>query len=106
MDYKLSDRQKAEGEAPLCSFPSNNCTLKDHSVKFTKFAEDMIIGLIKESDESAYRWEVAQLALWCSQNNRELNTLTTVKVTVDPLHLTVSAVETFRFSGIHSLPGS
>ncbi|KAI3376030.1 hypothetical protein L3Q82_016563 [Scortum barcoo] len=36
-----------------------------------------------DSDESAYRREVEQLAFWCNQNNLELNTLKTVEMTVD-----------------------
>ena len=37
-----------------------------------------IIGLIRDGDESAYRREVEQLALWCGRNNLELNSLKTV----------------------------
>lgn len=55
--------------------------------------------------------EVDQLALWCSLNNLELNTLKTVLMTVDfrrsptalpsitILNSTVSVVEAFRFLG-------
>ncbi len=69
-----------------------------------------VIGLIKDGDESAYRQEVEQLAVWCSLNNLELNTLKTVEI-VDfrrnppcspPLTImnsTVTAVESFRFLG-------
>ena len=39
--------------------------------------------LIRDDDESAYRREVEQLALWCGRNNLELNTLKTVEMTVD-----------------------
>lgn len=38
----------------------------------------MVIGLIPDGDESAYRQEVEQLVLWRSQNKLELNTLKTV----------------------------
>ncbi|XP_060943815.1 ribonuclease inhibitor-like, partial [Limanda limanda] len=70
-----------------------------------------VIGLIKNNDESAYRQEVEQLALWCGRNNLELNTLKTVEMTVDfrrsppalhpliTLNNTVLAVESFRFLG-------
>ncbi|ROL55387.1 hypothetical protein DPX16_0565 [Anabarilius grahami] len=69
------------------------------------------IGLIRDGDESAYRLEVEQLAVWCSLNNLELNTLKTVEMIVDfrrnppalpPLTImnsTVTAVESFRFLG-------
>ncbi|KAJ8353201.1 hypothetical protein SKAU_G00207680 [Synaphobranchus kaupii] len=84
----------------------------DPSVKLLKFADDTtVIGLIRDGDKSAYRQEVEQLALWCGQNNLELNKLKTVEMTVDfgrspptlptltILNSTVSAVETFRFLG-------
>ncbi len=59
----------------LFSLYTNDCTLKDPSVKLLKFAGDTtVIGLIKDDDESAYRQEVEQLAVWCSLNNLELNT--------------------------------
>ncbi len=46
----------------------------DPSVKLLKFADDtIVIGLIKDRDESAYRQEVEQLAVWCRLNNLELN---------------------------------
>ncbi len=63
------------------------------------------------SDKSAYRQEVEQLAVWCSLNNLDLNTLKTVEMIVDfrrnppalpPLTImnsTVTAVESFRFLG-------
>ncbi|KAL0161696.1 hypothetical protein M9458_045421, partial [Cirrhinus mrigala] len=76
------------------------------------FADDTtLIGLINDGDESAYRQEVKEVAVWCSHNNLELNTLKTVEMTVDfrrnppalpPLTImdsTVTSVETFRFLG-------
>ncbi len=91
---------------------TNNCTSKEPSVKLLKFADGTtVIGLIKDGDESAYRQEVEQLAVWCSLNNLELNTLKTVEMIVDfrrdapalpPLTImdnTVTAVESFRFLG-------
>ncbi len=96
----------------LFSIYTNDCTSKDPSVKLLKFADDTtVIGLIKDGDESAYRQEVEQLAVWCSLNYLELNTLKTVEMTVDfrrnppalpPLTImdsTVAAVESFRFLG-------
>ncbi len=90
----------------------NNCTSKDPCVKLLKFADDTtLIGLIQDGDESAYRQEVKELAICCSLNNMELNTLKTVEMIVDfrrnppalpPLTImnsTVTAVETFRFLG-------
>ncbi len=85
---------------------------KDPSVKLLEFADDTtLIGLIQDGDESAYRQEVKELAVWCSLNNLELNTLKTVEMIVDfrrnppalpPLTImnsTVTAVESLRFLG-------
>ncbi|XP_051548033.1 uncharacterized protein LOC127437252 [Myxocyprinus asiaticus] len=94
------------------SLYTNDCIAKDPSVKLLKFADDAtVIGLIRDDDESAYRREVEQLAVWCSQNNLELNTLKTVEMIVDfrrstptltPLTIlnsTVAAVESFMYLG-------
>ncbi len=68
----------------LFSLYMNDFTSKDPSVKLLKFADDTTLnGLIQDSDESAYRQEVKDLAVWCSLNNLELNTLKTVEMTVD-----------------------
>ncbi len=96
----------------LFSLYTNDCTSKDPSVKLLKFADDTtLIGHIQDGDESAYRQEVKELAVWCSLNNLELNTLKTVEMIVDfrrnppalpPLTImnsTVTAVESFRFLG-------
>ncbi len=96
----------------LFSLYTNDSTSKDPSVKLLKFADDTtVIDLIQDGDESAYRQEVEQLAVWCSHNNLELNTLKTVDMIVDfrrnppalpPLTImnsTVTAVESFRFLG-------
>ncbi len=69
-----------------------------------------LIGLIQDGDESAYRQEVEQLAIWSSLNNLELNTLKTVDMIVDfrrnppallhsPSYSTVTAVDSFRLLG-------
>ncbi|KAL0153349.1 hypothetical protein M9458_051345 [Cirrhinus mrigala] len=96
----------------LFSLYTNDCTSKDPSVKLLKFADDTtLIGLIQDGEESAYRQEVEQLAVRCSLNNLELNTLKTVEMVIDfrrnppalpPLSImdsTVAAVETFKFLG-------
>ncbi len=132
MDHQLPDRQAVASEAGkiliqhpqdqhwsssgLCSLPllfslyTNDCTFKDPSVKLLKFADDTtLIGLIQDGDESAYRQEVKELAVWCVHNNLELNTVKTVEMIMDfrrnPPALTlltimnsiVTAVESFRF---------
>ncbi|KAL0169001.1 hypothetical protein M9458_037223, partial [Cirrhinus mrigala] len=91
----------------LFSLYTNDCTSKDPSVKLLKFADDTtLIGLIQDGEESAYRQEVEQLAVWCSLNN-----LKTVEMIIDfrrnppalpPLSImdsTVAAVKTFKFLG-------
>ncbi len=96
----------------LYSLYTNDCTSKDPSFKLLKFADDTtLIGLIQDGDESAYRQEVKELAVWCSLNNLELNTLKTVEMIMDfrrnppalpPLSImnsTVTAMESFRFLG-------
>ncbi len=68
----------------LFSLYCNDYTSKDPSVKLLKFADDItLIGLIQDGDESAYKQEVKELAVWCSLNNLELNTLKTVEMIVD-----------------------
>ncbi len=63
----------------LFSLYMNECCSKDPSVKLLKFTDDTtLIGLIHDGDESAYRQEVKELAVWCSLNKLELNTLKTV----------------------------
>ncbi len=94
------------------SYIRYNCTSKDPSVKLLKFADDItLISLIQDNDESAYRQQVKELAVWCRINNLELNTLKTVEMIVDfrrntpalpPLTImnsTVTAAESFRFLG-------
>ncbi len=100
--------------SPHCSSPCTPTTtpLKTPFIKLLKIANDTtLIGLIKDCDESAYRQEVEQLALWCSHNNLELNTVKTMEIIMDfrrnpsgliPLNImdsTVAAVETFKFQG-------
>ncbi len=68
----------------LFSLYTNHCTSRDTSIKLLKFADDTtLIGLIQDGDESAYRQEVKELAVWCSLNNLELNMLKTMEMIVD-----------------------
>ncbi len=96
----------------LFSLYTNDCTSKDPSVKLLKFADDTtLIGLIQDGDESAYRQEVKELAVWCSLNNLSLtrskqwrwswtsggNPPRSPPLTI--MNSTVTAVESFRFLG-------
>lgn len=91
----------------LFSFYMCSCTTGNSSVKLLKFVDDTttVICLIQDGDESAYRREMEQLALWCCQNNLEPNTLRVVDFRGSPLTLppitilnnNVSAVESFMF---------
>ncbi len=93
----------------LFSLYTNDCTSKDSLRQAPKVCR--LISLIQDGDKSAYRQEVKKLAVWCSLNNLELNTLKTVEMIVDfrrsppalpPLTImnsTVTAVESFRFLG-------
>ncbi len=80
----------------------------DFSSAFNTILPDILQNKLTQLSESAYRQEVEQLAVWCSLNNLELNTLKTVEMIVDfrrnppalpPLIIMNSAVESFRFLG-------
>lgn len=43
----------------------------------------MVVGLISDNDESAYREEVQHLAVWCTDNELVLNTKNTKELIVD-----------------------
>ncbi len=87
----FSTRIISTGDSQECVLPTAHhplyydCTSGDLSVKILKFADDTTVaGLIQvTSDKSAYRQEAEQLALWCGQNNLELNTLKTVEMMLD-----------------------
>ncbi len=134
VDHQLPDRQAAVSEAgkilihtctistgapqvvfsPHCSSPSTPTTAPLKTPLSNSWSLQTIpqsSALIQDGDESAYRQEVKELAVWCSLNNLELNTLKTVEMIVDfrrnppalpPLTImnsTVTAVESFRFLG-------
>ncbi len=97
----------------LFSLYMNDWTSKDPSVKLLKLADDTtLIGPIQDRDESAYRQEIKELAVWCSLNNLELNTLKTVKMTVDfrrtppsPSPPTYHHEQHCDYSGVIQIPG-
>jgi hypothetical protein len=48
-----------------------------------KFADDTVLDLITDNDETAYREEVKDLAGWCQNNNLSLNVIKTKEMIVD-----------------------
>ena len=78
------------------------------------FAEDTtLVCLITDNDETAYREEVRNLAVWCQDNNRSLNVSKTKEMIVDcrkrrakqvPINIARAAMEwfeSFKFLGVH-----
>ena len=72
-----------------------------------------MVGLITDNNETAYRKEVRDLALWCQDNNLSLNVSKTKELIVDyrkrrveqaPILINgavVEQVESFKFFGVH-----
>uniref|UniRef100_A0A674EM76 non-specific serine/threonine protein kinase n=1 Tax=Salmo trutta TaxID=8032 RepID=A0A674EM76_SALTR len=62
----------------LYSLFTHDCLAKHDSDTIIKFADDTtVVGLITDSDETAYREEVRELAVWCQDNNLSLNVIKT-----------------------------
>ena len=87
---------------------------KHNSNSIIKFADDTtVVGLITDNDETAYREEVRDLAVWCQANNLSLNVSKTKEMTVDyrkkraeqaPIDIdgaVVERVESFKFLVVH-----
>ena len=79
-----------------------------------KFADNTtVVGRITNNDETAYRKEVRDLAVWCQDNNLSLNVSKTKELIVDyrkqrarhaPIHIDGAAVEqfeSFKVLGVH-----
>ncbi|KAK3538731.1 hypothetical protein QTP86_014323, partial [Hemibagrus guttatus] len=80
-----------------------------------KFSDDTtVIGLISDSDETAYMAEVQHLVAWCDDNNLLLNNSKAKELIIDfrrekgrmhdPIHINRMAVErvsSFKFLGTH-----
>ena len=72
-----------------------------------------MIGLITNNDETAYREEVRELAVWCQDNNLSLNVGKTKELILDyskrraeqaPINIdgaVLEWVESFKFLGVH-----
>ena len=79
-----------------------------------KFADDTtVVDLITDNDETAYREEVRDLAVWCQDNKLSLNMIKTKEMIVEyrksrtehtPILIVgtvVEQVESFKFLGVH-----
>ena len=97
----------------LVSLFTHDCVAKHYSITI-KFADDTtVVGLITDNEETAYREEVRELAVWCHDNNLSLNVSKTKELIMDyrkrrveqaPINIAGSAVErveSFKFLGVH-----
>ncbi len=75
----LTDRQQL---VKLGKYTSNTRTISTGAPQ-GYILSPLLFFLIQDSDTSAYRQEVKELAVWCSLNNLELNMLKTVEMIVD-----------------------
>ena len=93
---------------------THDCMARHDSNTIIKFADDdIMVGLITNNDETAYREEVRDLALWYQDNNLSLNVIKTKELIVDcrkrriehtPIFIdgaVVEQVESFKFLGVH-----
>ena len=68
----------------LYSLFTHDCVAKHDSNTIIKFADDTtVVSLITENDETAYREEIRDLAVWCQDNNLSLNVSKTKELIVD-----------------------
>ena len=68
----------------MYSLFTHNCVAKHDSNTIIKFADNTkVVGLITDNDETAYREEVRELAVWSQDNNLSLNVSKTKELIVD-----------------------
>jgi hypothetical protein len=78
----------------LYSLFTHDCTARHNSNTIIKFADDTtVVGLI--NDDTAYREEVKDLAVWCQDKNLSLNVIKTKEMIVD--YIVVEQVKCFKF---------
>ncbi len=97
----------------LYSLYTHDCTATHSSNVIVKFDDTMVIGLITNNDETAYREEVSTLTKWCQENHLSLNIDKTKELVVDfrrqsrehtPITIDKTPVErvsSFKFLGVH-----
>ena len=63
---------------------THDCVAKHDSNTIIKYTDDItVVGLITDNDETVYREEVRDLAVWCQDNNLSLNVSKTKELIVD-----------------------
>jgi hypothetical protein len=68
----------------LNSLFTHDCMAKNDSNTIIKFADNTpVLGQITDNNETAYREEVRDLAVWCQDNNLSLNVSKTKEMIVD-----------------------
>jgi hypothetical protein len=68
----------------LYSLFTHDCLARHDSNTIIKFADDTtVVGQTMDNDETAYREEVIDLALWCQDNKRSFNLIKTKEMIVD-----------------------
>ena len=67
---------------------------KHDSNTIIKFTDDTtVVGLITDNDETAYREEVRELAVWCQDNNLSLNVSKTKEMIVaEQAHINIEGL--------------
>ena len=91
------------GASQGCVLFTHDCVSAHNSQHITKFADDtMVVGLITDGDETAYREELRDLAVLSQDNNLSLNVSNKKELIVDyrkrrpehaPIHIDGAAVE-------------
>ena len=98
----------------LYSLFTHDCMVRQDFNTIIKFADNtIVVDLITSNDETAYREEVRDLAVWCQDNNLSINVIKTKEMIVDyrkrrtehaPILIDRAVVEqgeSFKFLGIH-----
>ena len=68
----------------LYSLFNHDCMVTHTFNSIIKFSDDTtVVGLITNSDETAYREEVRALGVWCQESNLPLNVKKTKELIVD-----------------------
>ena len=88
----------------LYSVFTHDCVAKQDSNTIIKFADDTtLVDLITDNDETAYREEIRDLAVWCQDNNLYLNMRKTKELngSIQIDRAVVEWVKSFKFLGVH-----